>query len=200
MNSRRRVSSTVMPPISYSRISLLALGMFLAGCSSTVSRNAASATQPQTNVSVTPSPNPIDPTQIPVDTKITLSRTICYGTCPAYRLEIFGNGRVVFDGQAHVRNTGIVTYQISEDRIKQLLSEFQNINYFSLADDYSVSNHKNCPNFGTDAPSVTTSITINGQTKTVFHSHGCQDLEILSRLDSFEDRIDELAEAKRRIG
>ena len=191
-----------MPLITYSRLSLLAIGILaLASCSSSVSRTSPTTPQPsQMSVSVTPSPNPIDPTTIPADTKITLSRTICYGTCPAYKLEVFADGRVVFNGQAHVRKTGTVTWQIPEDRIKELISEFHKINYFSLADDYSVTNRTNCPNFGTDAPSVTTSITINGQTKTVCHSHGCQDLEILSQLEAFEDRIDELADAKRRIG
>ena len=190
-----------MPLITYSRLSLLALGILaLVDCSSTVSRTSSTTQPSQMSVSVTPTPNPIDPTNIPADTKITLSRTICYGTCPAYKLEVFANGRVVFNGQAHVRKTGTVTWEISADRIKELISEFHKINYFSLADDYSLSNRKNCPNFGSDAPSVTTSITINGQTKTVFHSHGCQDLEILSQLESFEDRIDELADAKRHIG
>jgi hypothetical protein len=191
-----------MPLITHSRLSLLALGILtLVGCSSTVSRTSSTTPQPaEMNVTATPSPNPIDPNSIPTDTKITLSRTICYGTCPAYKLEIFANGRVVFHGQAHVRKTGTVTWQISQDRIKQLVSEFHNINYFSLADDYSLSSRKNCPNFGTDAPSVTTSLTLNGQTKTVGHSHGCQGLEILSQLVSFEDRIDELADSKRHIG
>jgi hypothetical protein len=91
-------------------------------------------------------------------------------------------------------------WRIDQNRVKQLISEFGKIKYFSLADEYSVMRPQNCPNFGTDAPSVTTSITINGQTKTVFHSHGCQDLEILSQLVAFEDRIDQLANATSRIG
>jgi hypothetical protein len=142
----------------------------------------------------------IDTTTVPPDTKITLSRTICYGTCPAYKLEIFANGRVDFDGQRHVRKTGHAVWRINQDRIKQLIAEFAKINYFSLADDYSLSNRRNCPNFGTDAPAVTTSITISGQTKSVGHYLGCQDLDILSQLESFEDKIDELADVRRGTG
>jgi len=195
-------------PVSYEfrlRVTVLsALALFaLVGC-----RSSSAPLSTDTSV---PKPSPttatdstllyaIDPTTVPPDTKITLSRTICYGTCPAYKLEIFANGRVVFEGQHHVRRTGQVVWQIDQDRIKQLIAEFAKIKYFSLADDYSLSNRRNCPNFGTDAPSVTTSITINGQTKTVFHSHGCQDLDVLSQLESFEDKIDEIADAKRRIG
>jgi len=193
-----------MPLITSLRLSLLlASAVFtLAGCRSAAPKTATSSVTPLASplVTVSQSPSPIDPTNIPADTKITLSRTICYGTCPAYKLEIFANGRVVFEGQHHVRKTGQVVWQIDQNRIKQLIAEFAKIKYFSLADDYSLSNRKNCPNFGTDAPSVTTSITINGQTKTVFHSHGCQDLDVLSQLESFEDKIDELADAQRVIG
>jgi hypothetical protein len=175
--------------ITNSLLSLPALGILaLAGCSSTVSRTNTTTPQPsEINVSVTPSPNPIDPTNIPVDTKITLSRTICYGNCASSKLEVFADGRFVANGTTS-------TWHITEDRIKELISEFQRINYFSLTDDYSFLNRNTCPNFREYASSVTTSITINGQTKSVFHTHGCQDLEISSQLESFEDRIEELME------
>jgi hypothetical protein len=82
-------------------------------------------------------------------------------------------------------------WHISEDRIKELISEFNKINFFSLVDDYSLLNRDNCPG---SSSSVTTSITINGQTKSVFHTHGCQDLDVVTRLESFENRIEELME------
>jgi hypothetical protein len=128
---------------------------------------------------VTPSPNRIDPTNIPADMKITLSRTICYGSCGTYKVEVFANGSVVANG---------ATWHIPEDQIKKLLSEFHKTNFFALADEYTLSNSKNalCLKFDT------TSITINGHTKTVFHSHDCKDLEALTQLASFEDRIEEL--------
>ncbi len=185
---------------SQARVATLIVMLLLVSCRSSKPTTQQSTPPPSAAAATTsPSPYSINPTTIPPDTKITLSRTICYGTCPAYKLEIFANGRVVFHGQHHVRKTGQVVWQINQDRIKQLIAEFARINYFSLADDYSLSNRKNCPNFGTDAPSAITSITINEQTKTVFHSHGCQDLDILSQLESFEDKIDELAHAQRRI-
>ena len=37
---------------------------------------------------------------------IKLERTRCYGTCPAYVVTIHGDGRVEYDGKAHVKETG----------------------------------------------------------------------------------------------
>ncbi len=181
---------------------VLALFAFVGCRSSTPSQTAELSTPARTapNAATSPSPYAIDTTTIPADTKITLSRTICYGTCPAYKLEIFANGRVVYEGEHHVRKKGHAVWQINQDRVKELITEFKKINYFSLSDDYNFLNRRNCPTFGEDAPSVTTSITINGRSKTVSHSHGCQDSEVLSNLEAFEDRIDELADAKRLIG
>jgi|ERR1043166_328656 hypothetical protein len=181
---------------------LLALVMLVSpGCRSSGTANSnptVTSARQMTMPATLPTPY-LDPNSIPSDLKITLSRTTCYGACPAYKVEIYGNGRVVFEGQRHVKKEGTVTWQINDNRIKQLISEFNNINYFSLSDSYSLLDRKDCPNFATDAPSVTTSITINGQTKTVFHSRGCHDSEVLSKLEAFEDRIDELSDAKRRI-
>jgi hypothetical protein len=165
---------------------MLVLGnLAMVGCSSTVSSTNTTPQPSEISVSVTPSPNPIDPTNIPADTKITLLHTICAGNCATYKLEVFANGRVVENGQVR---------HISEDRIKALISEFHRINYFSLTDDYGFFNRNKCPGFREYASAVTTSITINGQTKTVFHTHGCQDLETSSPLESFENRIEELVE------
>ena len=35
--------------------------------------------------------------------KITLSRGSCYGTCPAYELEIYEDGKVKYEGHSFVK-------------------------------------------------------------------------------------------------
>ena len=83
------------------------------------------------SVSSTPSPEPQD---IPPDTIITLERTVCFGTCPAYKLTISADGAVVFTGEEYVREKGTVHSKISKDQVKQLISEFTKTQYFSLRD------------------------------------------------------------------
>lgn len=67
---------------------------------------------------------------------ITMERTMCFGTCPAHSLAIHGNRTVNYEGFAFVAVTGSHTYQISKEKVEQLVCEFHRINYFSLEDTY----------------------------------------------------------------
>ena len=118
---------------------------------------------------------------------ITLERTPCFGTCPVYRVTVHGDGQVTYVGEMFVEVTGTETYQIPEADVRELVSAFVSLNYFSLDDEY-VSR-------ATDLPSTTTSITIGGTTKTVFH-YG----DGPGNLIQLENRIDELAQTKDLIG
>ena len=114
---------------------------------------------------------------------ITLERTMCFGTCPAYKLTIYGDGRVVYEGENYVKVTGTQNADISEDDVKGLVDEFYRIGYFSLADSYTADI--------TDLPTTITSISIDGKTKQVVDYHGAP----LALVD-LEKRIDEVANTK----
>ena len=127
------------------------------------------------NSTMTPVPNDIK------EVVITLERTACFGVCPVYTLTIYGDGRIVYEGMRNVRIEGTITTTISEDKIKQLITEFQKIDYFSLKDSYEERN-------ATDMPSAYTSLTVNGKTKTVRHYHG--DFNAPKKLTELENKID----------
>jgi hypothetical protein len=91
---------------------------------------------------------------------ITMERTMCFGTCTTHSLAIYGNGTVNYEGFAFVAVTGSHTYQISKEKVEQLVREFHRINYFSLEDRYEEP--------VTDLPSTTTPITIGGMAKSVY--------------------------------
>jgi hypothetical protein len=118
---------------------------------------------------------------------ITLERTPCFGSCPAYRVTVSGDGQVTYKGEGFVEVTGTKTYQIPEADVRELVSAFVSLNYFSLDDEYI--------SRATDLPSTTTSITIGDTTKTVFH-YG----EGPGSLTQLENKIDELAQTKDLIG
>jgi hypothetical protein len=125
---------------------------------------------------------------VPPDTLITMERTACFGTCPMYKLSIYGDGRVVFEGEEYVKQKGRIESSITLDKVQKLLKEFKQIKYFDLKSQYT---DKDCPQIWTDNPAAITSLRLNGKTKTVNHYYGCQGLEILEKLTELEKKIDD---------
>jgi len=117
---------------------------------------------------------------------ITLERTVCFGACPVYELTVYGNGTVVYEGRQFVRVVGTRTTIISQEKVRQLVSEFERIDYFALCDSYE-------DYMVTDLPFAITSITIDERTKTVRHYHG--DLSAPEELTELENRIDEIVDS-----
>lgn len=128
---------------------------------------------------------------------ITLERTTCFGTCPAYKLTIFDDGKVVFEGKEFVKQKGKAEGQITKAQLDELVREFNKINYMKLKDDYNSENR--CPEFWTDYPAAITSLNQNGQVKRISHYHGCRGLTVLDQLTTLENKIDEVANTKRWI-
>lgn len=117
---------------------------------------------------------------------ITMERTGCFGTCPAYSLAIYGNGTVRYEGFLFVAATGIRTDQISEEKVGEIVAEFYRIDYFSLQDRYE--------DQATDLPSTTTSIAIAGVKKSVYrYGFGPE------KLIQLENKIDEIVGTERWI-
>src|SRR5213078_3422484 len=71
------------------------------------------------------------------DDTITLERTVCFGTCPAYKLTIKSDGNVRFEGRQFTKTKGTATGKISANQFRQLVNEFKKINYFTLPDAYA---------------------------------------------------------------
>ncbi len=120
---------------------------------------------------------------------ITLQRTVCYGTCPEYKLTIFSDGTVAYEGISSVKKEGMANGRISLKKLQDLVREFDKIHYFNLEDNYTPGN-KVCPESMTDMPSAITSLTRNGKTKTITHYHGCRGLKTLELLTQLENKID----------
>lgn len=133
-----------------------------------------------------------NPQDIPQDLMITLERTVCFGTCPDYKLTITADGAVVFKGGRFVKKEGAtIKSAISNDRLKQLMAEFDRVKFFSLEDNYS-DNRRVCDELWTDNPSAFTSIRINGKSKTINHYHGCRGPKVPKELTELENKIDEI--------
>lgn len=133
---------------------------------------------------------------IPKDTLITLERTICYGSCPDYKLTIAADGTVTFEGRRFVKVRGIATGHISQEDLRKLIAEFDAVSYFSLRDSYKTQ-ADGCPEVWTDNPQAITSIRMGGKSKKIVHYYGCEEDQGKSIypkvLTELEAKIDQIA-------
>src|SRR5215813_8664634 len=134
--------------------------------------------------------------KIPRDLVIVLGRDICFGFCPAYKLTISANGSVEFEGRHYVKKKGIFKSIIYREQLKHLVSEIEKAMYFTLRDRYVIKDD-GCYTDVVDTPSVKTSITIAGKTKSVEHQHGCKGPLGIDQLTALEDKIDEVVNSSR---
>ena len=128
---------------------------------------------------------------------ITLERTVCFGFCPAYKITVYGDGRVEYDGQQFVDITGKQTTTLTADQVKELIVAFEQTDYFNLKDEYIA--------LVTDIPSTITSVTWNGQTKTIVDYGGCDfdygdQAKPPQALCDFEQKIDMLTNSAQWVG
>jgi ankyrin repeat protein len=112
--------------------------------------------------------------------RIALERTGCLGTCPVYRVEVHGDGTVLYDGLRWVALEGKHRGSVPRKNVEELVTKFREVNYYSLADEYAPP--------GTDLPGCETSIEIDGHIKRV------RDYWAFDRL---ENAIDQLANTER---
>ncbi len=144
--------------------------------------------------------SPIANDKIPGDLKITLNRTICYGSCPAYSLTIAASGKVAFEGRSFTGTIGKAEGKIDQKAIKELTGEFIKADFFNLKDNYS-REKDGCREVWTDHPSETISITVNAKKKTVSHYFGCKNVtgNALQRITKLGERIDELVKSDKWV-
>jgi hypothetical protein len=127
----------------------------------------------------------------PSVTVISLERTTCFGRCPVYKVSIYGDGTVRYDGKEYVKVKGSQTRVISQEQVGRLVAEFQQARYFSFKDEYETITF-------TDAPLAITSVTIDGRTKRVRHYLG--DGAAPRELSVLEERIDHVSGADEWVG
>ncbi len=113
---------------------------------------------------------------------IKMERHVTGGSSPAYSLGIARDGKVIYEGIKNVKIIGRQTSHISESALNKLINEFINIYYFALKDKYGESDIS-------DVPCVTTSISLDGRNKKIFHCPGSSAHQGLSAL---QDKIDEV--------
>ena len=117
---------------------------------------------------------------------ISIERTMCYGTCPAYSVTMREDGTVTYSGQQHTRVGGDRTWKIDPAAVRALAKEMEGKGYFELKDEYSL--------MVTDNPTTYTTLTIGSRSKKIKdYVAGPAILKQMQR------RIDEVSDAKRYV-
>jgi len=132
------------------------------------------------------------------DSSITLQRHSCERRwlCPVYKLVLFGDGTVLYDGIYYVRVKGTVRTHISPDAFLTLLKSAEAIHYFSLKSQYGYKDTSVCESILPDSPLVTTSVTTADNSHGILHHHRCI-AAVPAQLTNFEDEIDTAANTAR---
>ena len=73
--------------------------------------------------------------RLPIEIKMT--RTMCFGTCPAYTVVIHGDGRIDWQGEEYVSVKGVAHAMISGDQLAAISAELDKVAFFTLAEDGS---------------------------------------------------------------
>lgn len=123
------------------------------------------------------------------DTVIVLQRGACEQRCAVYRLLLFADGTVIYDGEYFVRRRGLILDKVDVQAVRRLVDDFDAINYFSLKDQYGYTDTSGCTSAATDAPVAMTAIVTGGRSKGIIHHHRCGGT-VPDQLTDLEDRID----------
>jgi hypothetical protein len=132
------------------------------------------------------------------DTLIVLQRGACEQRCSVYRVVIFSDGTVIYEGRYFVRQPGLIKSIISQDVLARLISDFDTGGFFQLEDNYGYGNKGHCETFQPGEPSAILTVSNRGRTKTILHSHGCAG-DASKRLTELEDKVDKAVGAAKWI-
>jgi hypothetical protein len=122
----------------------------------------------------------------------TLERTACFGFCPIYKVTIFRDGVVEYEGKQFVKIRGRAIRRLSARQLAQLRELFRRNDYLRLASAYDRLD-------ATDLPWAYTSYSpVPGQTKSIRHYLG--DRSASPALSRVEEGIDRLVEIEQWIG
>jgi hypothetical protein len=140
--------------------------------------------------------------------EVTLTRTVCFGSCPAYTVTIHPDGSVDWRGTQYVAAVGVRHGRIAGDGFARLARAIEKVRFFELDANGHLPRPAACTHHGktstcdfpdivvcSDTPTATVTITRSGAAHTTSNDH-CQE----APLDLLEDEIDDVAQTKAWIG
>jgi hypothetical protein len=131
--------------------------------------------------------------------KIIFERTMCYGSCPIYKVEIYNDGLVKWNGIGYVSKIGEYEWNLSAKKIDKLSNLIQQFNFQNYE-------YRTLDGFATDHPNCIITIEyLDGFDKEIDHYLGDQleedyliESEEISLFD-FENKIEQIVGTRKYI-
>jgi len=130
----------------------------------------------------------------PVDV-FSMETTACFGTCPAYRVDVFSDGIIVYRGDAHTKLVGTYRLPNKPDLFQRILRLLDESSFQKFRNDYGGAGEGEespCSEEWTDHPSTVLSLQFASNIKTVHHYHGCKGFDREEELEALEKTLFEL--------
>jgi len=108
-----------------------------------------------------------------------LETTPCYGTCPAYKVSIFENDSLVYEGFKYVTKEGVLSKKLPQGTVEKLIDKFRTANFFSFQNQYTAR--------VSDFPTTYISFTDQGKTKTIMDYYKAP--ESLKKLEGYINEL-----------
>jgi hypothetical protein len=121
---------------------------------------------------------------------LRLERGPCRGFCPVYVVEVTEAGRVRFDGQRFVGDSGRRNRSVSPEAVRALIGRVA-ATRFATTDTAITPEHMRCGRYIADLPSAAVSARTNGTLRTVRFDRGCEGAPRF--LDSLATAVDSVA-------
>lgn len=110
---------------------------------------------------------------------LSLERTPCFGTCKAYRLNVYRSGYGTYEGRAHVEKEGMHSARIGRDTLAAIVREAERSGFFELDARYDSP--------VTDLPSTIIRVVANGKDHQVVGRVGTP-----AKFKAFAEYVEEL--------
>ncbi len=68
---------------------------------------------------------------------ISVQKLPCMGNCPVYKVSIYSNRLVIFEGKENVSKIGTYTMKLDKQKFRELQLAFLNSDFFEMEDVYS---------------------------------------------------------------
>lgn len=132
---------------------------------------------------------------------VTLQRTSCFGSCPAYTVSVSPDRQVAFQGQTRAQATS-ANVRIDDARYDAVLAAVRQADLASMRDSY-VAHGNGCEQVATDMPGIRITVADARGSKSVNFYLGCRGQEadaVRPRIEALARTIDQQLDTARWIG
>jgi len=124
---------------------------------------------------------------------IKLERTMCFGSCPVYKVSIHHSGRVTYTGEMFVEQEGRHVWYIDQTAINKLNKALKKCDYFNLEKENGIP-------WCTDLPFCNTMVEMQDGTKRKIEHYLNEPDEWPMALRRFEEQVDTIIGVKKYVG